>query len=348
MPIFKLPEDFDRDCYLRMNPDVAAAGLDPSAHYLRYGQREGRTYKPRSTLLQAQMGKDVFDFDGLKSVHNHDFMEDPQFMSAYERGVKATGTNYQWYWRVHIGLWAAATAIKLDGDFVECGVNRGFLSSAIMHRLNWDTTGRTFYLLDTFAGIDLKYLNHSELDAGIRERNQNDLNSGFYTQNLKGVTDNFSEWHNTKIVVGADHFGLPLKNVVRDHLRDLGYTVDDMGVNSETPVDYPDVGATVAEAVGAGQYTRGILVCGTGAGMAIVANKVPGVRAVCVNDPYTAERAVASNNAQIITFGAQITGTAVAKKFVDIWLESEYQGGRSAPKVEKMEKLDEKYRNTLR
>ena len=209
MPIFKLPEDFDRDCYLRMNPDVAAAGLDPSAHYLRYGQREGRTYKPRSTLLQAQMGEEVFDFDGLKSVHNHDFMEDPQFMAAYERGVKATGTNYQWYWRVHIGLWAAATAIKLDGDFVECGVNRGFLSSAIMHRLNWDTTGRTFYLLDTFAGIDLKYLNHSELDAGIRERNQNDLNSGFYTQNLKGVTDNFSEWHNTKIVVGSIPDTLP-------------------------------------------------------------------------------------------------------------------------------------------
>ena len=209
MPIFKLPEDFDRDCYLRMNPDVAAAGLDPSAHYLRYGQREGRTYKPRPTLLQPQMGEDVFDFDGLKSVHNHDFMEDPQFMSAYERGMKATGTNYQWYWRVHIGLWAAATAIKLDGDFVECGVNRGFLSSAIMHRLNWDTTGRIFYLLDTFAGIDLKYLNHSELDAGIRERNQNDLNSGFYTQNLKGVIDNFSEWHNKKIMVGSIPDTLP-------------------------------------------------------------------------------------------------------------------------------------------
>lgn len=209
MSIFKLPEDFDRDCYLRMNPDVAAAGLDPSAHYLRYGQREGRTYKPRPTLLQPQMGEDVFDFDGLKSVHNHDFMEDPQFMSAYERGMKATGTNYQWYWRVHIGLWAAATAIKLDGDFVECGVNRGFLSSAIMHRLNWDTTGRIFYLLDTFAGIDLKYLNHSELDAGIRERNQNDLNSGFYTQNLKGVIDNFSEWHNKKIMVGSIPDTLP-------------------------------------------------------------------------------------------------------------------------------------------
>ncbi|MFM7584444.1 MAG: RpiB/LacA/LacB family sugar-phosphate isomerase, partial [Caldilinea sp.] len=89
---------------------------------------------------------------------------------------------------------------------------------------------------------------------------------------------------------------------------------------------------------------RGILVCGTGAGMAIVANKVPGVRAVCVQDPYTAERAVASNNAQIITFGAQITGAAVAEKLIDVWLESEFQGGRSAPKVAKIDSLDEKYR----
>jgi ribose 5-phosphate isomerase B len=77
--------------------------------------------------------------------------------------------------------------------------------------------------------------------------------------------------------------------------------------------------------------------------MAIVANKVPGVRAVCVADPYTAERAVASNNAQVITFGSQITGAAVAEKLVDIWLASEYQGGRSAPKVDKINRLDEAY-----
>lgn len=147
-----------------------------------------------------------------------------------------------------------------------------------------------------------------------------------------------------KIVVGADHYGLPLKNVVRDYMRSLGYEVDDMGVQAETPVDYPDVGATVAEAVGAGKYDRGILVCGTGAGMAIVANKVPGVRAVSVQDPYTAERARASNNAQIITMGSQIIGPEVAKKLIDIWLESEFQGGRSAPKVAKINQLDEKYR----
>ena len=74
-----------------------------------------------------------------------------------------------------------------------------------------------------------------------------------------------------------------------------------------------------------------------------MANKVPGVRAVSVYDPYTAERAVASNNAQVITMGSQITGPAVAKKLIDIWLESEFQGGRSAPKVAKIDALDEKY-----
>ena len=146
-----------------------------------------------------------------------------------------------------------------------------------------------------------------------------------------------------EIVIGADHMGLPLKNVVRDYLLSLGYKVVDMGVNDNTPVDYPDVGAALAEEVAAGKYDRGVLVCGTGAGMAIVANKVPGVRAVCVADPYTAERARASNNAQVITMGSQTTGPDVAKKLIDIWLESEFQGGRSLPKVNKINKLDEKY-----
>jgi ribose 5-phosphate isomerase B len=149
---------------------------------------------------------------------------------------------------------------------------------------------------------------------------------------------------NLTIVIGADHMGLPLKDAIRDYLVKLGYKVDDFGVNSKDPVDYPDVGATVAEAVGAGEYERGILVCGTGAGMAIVANKVPGVRAVSVQDPYTAERAVASNNAQIITFGAQIIGPLVAEKLIDVWLNSEFQSGRSGSKVAKIDSLDEKYR----
>ncbi len=147
-----------------------------------------------------------------------------------------------------------------------------------------------------------------------------------------------------KIIIGSDHFGLPLKQGIAEYLSLLGYEVQDMGVEAADPVDYPDVGMALAEKVAARQYDRGILVCGTGAGMAIVANKVPGVRAVCVQDPYTAERARASNNAQIITFGSQITGIEVAKKLLDIWLKSEFQGGRSASKVKKIDDLDQKYR----
>ncbi|HZM22755.1 MAG TPA: ribose 5-phosphate isomerase B [Anaerolineales bacterium] len=147
-----------------------------------------------------------------------------------------------------------------------------------------------------------------------------------------------------KIIIGADHFGLPLKQGIIEYLGLLGYQVEDIGVHEDTPVDYPDIAAALAEIVTQKQFDRGILICGTGAGMAIAANKVPGVRAVCVQDPYTAERARASNNAQIITFGSQIIGIEVAKKLLDIWLKSEFQGGRSAPKVQKINDLDQKYR----
>ena len=148
-----------------------------------------------------------------------------------------------------------------------------------------------------------------------------------------------------RIVIGSDHLGLPLKDVLRDHMQLQGFEVDDWGVHTDEPVDYPDVGAAVAELIARGEYDRGVLICGTGAGMSIVANKVPGVRAVSVTDPYTAERAQASNNAQVITLGSQVVGPETAKKLIDIWLASEYQGGRSAPKVAKMERLDEKYRH---
>ena len=146
------------------------------------------------------------------------------------------------------------------------------------------------------------------------------------------------------IAIGCDHLGLELKITLVEHLRGKGHLVTDLGVNDTEPVDYPDIGQKLAEAVARGEHERGILVCGTGAGMAITANKVPGVRAVTVMDPYTAERAIASNNAQVITFGQLIVGPAVAKMLADIWLSNEFQGGHSAPKVAKMEALDRKYR----
>lgn len=146
------------------------------------------------------------------------------------------------------------------------------------------------------------------------------------------------------LAIGADHFGLILKNTLRDHLRSCGFEVTDLGVDTDAPIDYPDIAVRVAEAVSRNEFSRGILVCGTGAGMAITANKVAGVRAVCVTDPYTAERAIASNDARIITFGQQITGPAVAKILTEIWLRAEFQGGRSTSKVKKIDAVDKKFR----
>ena len=145
----------------------------------------------------------IYEQDGLRSIHNHEFLHDPAFQRAYQRGVRAVGQDYQWHWRVHVGLWAAAAAIRLPGDFVECGVNRGFLSSAIMEYLNWDTRLRTFYLLDTFTGLDERYVSTDELQAGALYKNQKLLESGFYIDRIDTVIANFAQWRNVKIVQGA-------------------------------------------------------------------------------------------------------------------------------------------------
>jgi ribose 5-phosphate isomerase B len=144
------------------------------------------------------------------------------------------------------------------------------------------------------------------------------------------------------IVVGADQNGWQLKDALAEHIREKGYIVADLGVNSDEPVNYPEIAVKLAEAIRDGKYDRGILVCGTGAGMAIVANKVPGVRAVCIHDPYTAERARASNDAQVVTLGSQVIGLRAAMKMIDIWLVSEFEGGRSLPKVKMINELDAK------
>ena len=142
------------------------------------------------------------------------------------------------------------------------------------------------------------------------------------------------------LIIGADHLGLPLKNTIKEHLLKNNYKVEDLGVNTDDMVDYPDIGEKLAKKIASTPDHRGILFCGTGAGMAIVANKIPGVRAVCINDPYTAERAIASNNAQVVTLGSLITGPEVAKKLVDIWLSNEFQQDRSGTKVDKINKID--------
>lgn len=149
--------------------------------------------------------RDTYCSDGLISFHRHSFMDDPSFQRAYQRGARALGGQdwYQWHWRVHIGLWAAASAARINGDFVECGVNYGFLSSAIMEYLEWDKLGKTFYLLDTFAGLDARFLTAEERRAGAVKRSELSLDSGIYVSGVDSVRANFAQWQNQRIIVGA-------------------------------------------------------------------------------------------------------------------------------------------------
>ena len=148
-----------------------------------------------------------------------------------------------------------------------------------------------------------------------------------------------------KIIMGSDHYGYSLKEDLKAYLEELGHEPVDLGCHGAAePVDYPDVAVEVAEKIARGEYARGILICGTGIGMAIVANKIPGVRAACCHDPYSAERARKSNDAQILTMGAQVVGPALGRQLLDHWLASEFAGGRSTSKVEKIKKLDQRFR----
>ncbi len=148
------------------------------------------------------------------------------------------------------------------------------------------------------------------------------------------------------IAIGSDEAAYELKEVIKAYLIELNQEVEDMGVYDTNPVLYPDIALKVAEAVADGQYERGILMCGTGLGMAITANKVPGIRAATCHDVYSAERSRKSNDCQILTMGARVVGVEVAKTVVKAWLESEFQGGGSTPKVQRMIDIDNMYHRT--
>ena len=149
-----------------------------------------------------------------------------------------------------------------------------------------------------------------------------------------------------KIAIGSDKLGYSLKQSLIEHLRKQSLVeveIEDFGVSSNEDVDYPNTGLKVAESIASGKNERGILICGTGIGMAITANKVPGVYAANVSDSYSAERARKSNNAQIITFGALTIGVALANSLIDIWLVSEFQGGQSTRKTDKIIEIEKKF-----
>ena len=130
-----------------------------------------------------------------------------------------------------------------------------------------------------------------------------------------------------KIGIGADDAALDLKAALIERLQERGYEVEDYGIKEGA--DYPDVAVEVAEAVARGEHDRAILCCGTGLGMSITANKVPGVRAAQCHDVYSAERARKSNNAQVLTMGQRVIGPEAAKTVMDAWLDSEFAGGRT-------------------
>ncbi len=137
-----------------------------------------------------------------------------------------------------------------------------------------------------------------------------------------------------KIAIGCDPNAAGMKEAIIKHLAELGYECEDYG--SDDPI-YANVAITVAEAVAAGKHDRGILMCGTGIGMSIAANKVPGAYAALCSDAYSTERSIKSNNVNIMTLGEQVTGVELAKSLVTIWVNSRYTpGGRSEPKIQRI------------
>ena len=152
-----------------------------------------------------------------------------------------------------------------------------------------------------------------------------------------------------KIAIGCDDAGEPLLRVLEEYLRAKSgiETINLSTAHAEAAEHYPDIAERVSLAVANDGYDRGILVCGTGIGMAITACKVPGIRAALCHDAYSAERSRKSNDAQILTMGARVIGSELAKSIVETWLESEFDDrSPSAPKVRRMDEIDAKYLKT--
>ena len=140
-----------------------------------------------------------------------------------------------------------------------------------------------------------------------------------------------------KVAIGSDHGGYKLKEKIKNHLKLKGITVKDYGTFSEEPVDYPDIAKNVAKEVAAKRYIYGILVCGTGLGMSMVANKVKGIRAAVCHNMYTAEMARRHNDANMISLGGRVLKAGLAVKMVDVFIKTPFDGGRHLRRVGKIE-----------
>ncbi len=144
-----------------------------------------------------------------------------------------------------------------------------------------------------------------------------------------------------KIVIGCDHGGLEHKNAIVEHLKDRGFEVLDCGIYEQKSVDYPDIAKKVCGQITNGNYERGILVCGTGIGMSMAANKIKGIRAACCSDHFSAKYTRLHNDANILCLGGRVVGIGVALELADIFIDTEFEGGRHANRVAKIAEIEE-------
>ena len=135
------------------------------------------------------------------------------------------------------------------------------------------------------------------------------------------------------LAIGSDHGGFALKNHIIKHLEEKGIEYKDYGCYDEKSVDYPDIAQIVCNSINNGECERGILICGTGVGMSIAANKVNGVRADVCSEPFSAKHSKEHNNSNILSFGARVVGSELAKMIVDAWVDAEFLGGRHETRV---------------
>jgi len=145
-----------------------------------------------------------------------------------------------------------------------------------------------------------------------------------------------------KIAIGSDHVGYELKPTIIDYLKELGYEVKDFGTYSTERTDYPIYGKKVGEVVASGEYDLGIVICGTGVGISLAANKVPGIRAVVCSEPYSAQLSKMHNNTNILAFGSRVVGPELAKMIVKTWLDATFVGGRHARRVDELGAIEDR------
>ena len=145
-----------------------------------------------------------------------------------------------------------------------------------------------------------------------------------------------------KIAIGCDHGGFEHKNAIRDHLTERGFEVCDYGIYEEKSVDYPDVAVKAANSIVSGECELGILVCGTGIGMSLAANKVKGIRAAACSEHFSAKYTRLHNNANILCLGGRVIGIGTALELADIFVDTEFEGGRHQRRIDKISEIENK------